>query len=117
LKFLSPRGAIVLHDCNPQSALAASPQRPVTNEIRKWNGDVWKTIVYLRSQRKDLNIFVLDCDQGLGIIVKGEPENTLSYSKDEIVKMDYSFLENNREELLNLKNKDYFEEFLKTWKQ
>jgi glycosyltransferase involved in cell wall biosynthesis len=117
LKFLSPCGVIVLHDCNPQSAPAASPQRPAASETRKWNGDVWKTIVYLRSQRKDLNIFVLDCDQGLGIIVKGEPENTLSYSKDEIVKMDYSFLENNREELLNLKNKDYFEEFLKTWKQ
>ena len=34
-----------------------------------WNGDVWKAIVDLR-QRKDLEIFTCEMDQGIGIIFK-----------------------------------------------
>jgi len=78
LKFLSPRGVVIVHDCNPQSAAAAQSKRPPAEESRKWNGDVWKTIVHLRSQRNDLKVFVLDSDQGLGIISFGQPENGLN---------------------------------------
>lgn len=116
LKFLSDRGVIVTHDCNPTNEVSASPDREITKKAgeRKWNGDVWKTIVYLRSTRPDLNIFTLDCDYGLGIIKKGWSENTLEYQPEQIEKMTYRDLVDNREKFLNLKNVNYFEEFLKT---
>jgi len=85
-----------------------------TGEFRgeTWNGDVWKTIVHLRSYHDDLNIFVLDCDYGLGIVTKGRPENNLNYSAQEITKMSYRHLDKNRRELLNLKSPEYFCDFL-----
>lgn len=36
----------------------------------EWTGDVWKTIIYLKSKYKDcLNIAVLETDYGLGYII------------------------------------------------
>ena len=67
LDFLSKKGVIVLHDCNPTTALMATPFDSLTTSEKKcsrwtkfWSGDVWKAIVYFRSQRNDLNIFTLN---------------------------------------------------------
>lgn len=82
LKYLNNGGFIVLHDCNPADSATATP-RYLYNKIWNWkkticlipkwegpwSGDVWKAIIELR-QREDLNIFVLDCDFGLGILLK-----------------------------------------------
>ena len=116
LRFLSDKGVIVAHDCNPMNEASAAPSRETTERAgeRKWSGDVWKTIVHLRSKRPDLSIFTLDCDYGLGIIRKSKPENTLSYLPEQIEKMVYKDLADNREKFLNLKNANYFEVFLKT---
>ncbi len=112
LCHLSDDGVIVLHDCNPMSESAAAPG--LTPAARKsvpsfdgsstWNGDVWKAIVYLRSCRFDLNIFVLDCDYGLGIITKGTPDNMLNIAPVDIPALTYDDLVANREEFLNLKH-------------
>ena len=112
LKFLNSGGVILMHDCNPVSEAAATRgYSPI--EIRKnpppgwtgeWNGDVWKAIVELRSRRSDIQVSVFDCDYGIGYISKGTPENSLSYSVEEIKKLEYSELEKNRKELLNLKD-------------
>jgi len=124
LRYLNKNGVIILHDCNPLSEVAALPAESIS-EIRKlnphgfkgiWNGDVWKTIAYLRATRKDLNIFVLDCDFGLGIITKGKPENILGYSAEEIQNLSYSDLSKNRQLLLNLKDVSYLEEFINIMK-
>ena len=77
-----------------------------------WNGDVWKTIVYLRSYRYDINVFVMNCEHGLGIITNGKPEDMLNLSADEIDKMTFHDLDNDRERILNLKSPEYFLEFL-----
>ncbi|MDO9530344.1 MAG: class I SAM-dependent methyltransferase [Syntrophales bacterium] len=122
LMYLNENGVIVLHDCNPLSEVAALPAKSI-REIQKlnppgftgtWNGDVWKTIAYLRAIRKDLHVFVLDCDFGLGIITRGTPENMLEYSTDEVKKLSYIDLSNNRQSMLNLKAVNYLEVFLKT---
>ncbi len=120
LGYLNDNGVIVLHDCNPSSAAAALPAKSL-EDIGKvnppgfsgvWNGDVWKTIVCLRATREDLNVFVLDCDFGLGVITKGRPENTLKYSAKEVQNSSYADLSKNRRTLLNLKEAGYFREFL-----
>lgn len=118
LEYLSEKGIIVVHDCNPQNLASASPNREDVKKFLeargKWNGDVWKAIVQLRSTRPDLQIFTLDCDYGLGIIKKGQPESILDYSSGQIEKMAYQDLSENRAKFLNLKDISYFEEFLKT---
>jgi len=112
---LSDNGVIIMHDCNPLSELTAGSFETLkaSNEIGEWHGDVWKTIVYLRSFRKDLNVFVADCDHGLGIITKRKPtDSMLNFdSFESIDKLTYKDLENNRRDFLNLKDESYLLEF------
>lgn len=120
LGVLKKDGVIVMHDCNPPFKAAAHPANSQQEAASMnlpgwtgaWNGDVWKTIVHLRSERKDLKIFVLNCDFGLGIITRGNPDSILSLSIPDIEKMTYDDLERDRENLLNLKPENYFEPFL-----
>ena len=110
LKYLSDDGVMVLHDCNPQTKEAAVSFKEwdERNQSGTWNGDVWRTILHLRSLRDDINVFTLDCDHGLGIITKGKPENKLNFSLQEIVQFDYEDFNANRKEWINLKPADYF---------
>jgi len=117
LEYLSPDGAIVMHDCNPQSESAARPvgrHEPGAPGYGPgtWNGDVYKTIVYLRSQCSDLRVFVLDCDHGVGVITRRQPEGMLNMDPAAIEKMTYADLEKDRTHILNLKPADYLHEFL-----
>ena len=120
LKFLKEDGIIVMHDCNPLSEAQAYPANSPEHAANScsstwegdWSGDVWKTIAFLRSTREDLNILVLDCDHGLGIITKGKSESTLEFSKADIDQLSYEDLERNRVNVLNLKPADYLQEFL-----
>ena len=123
LKYLNPGGVILVHDCNPISEPAAV--RAYTSEqaavlmgwhpqwINKWNGDVWKAIVKLRSERKDLNITVINSDHGVGIIRPGIPEKAFSFEEGDMEKLTYADLEKNRETYLNLKSPDIFASFIK----
>ena len=122
LDALGPDGVIVMHDCNPPTASAAQPadswehanSMNLPGWTGAWNGDVWKTIVKLRSTRKDLQIFVLDCDYGLGIITRGTPETMLDISDEKIDRLSYEDLVSNRQKWLNLKPVEYLEKFIKS---
>ncbi|GAB4015319.1 class I SAM-dependent methyltransferase [Spirosoma koreense] len=109
LQYLTDKGVIVMHDCNPQTADAAGHFDAWTTG--EWNGDVWRTIIHLRSQRPDLNVFVLDCDQGLGIVTRAKPESTLSFTPAQIEALTYDELVQNRQQWLNLKPADYFYDY------
>ena len=115
LKYGSEEIVIVVHDCNPKTREAgvSFEEWKARNFTGTWNGDVWKAILHLRSLRKDLHAFVLDCDHGLGIITKGKPEESLPYTKEEIKKFTYSDFEAHRKEWLNLKPEEYFYDFFK----
>ncbi|MDH6247892.1 class I SAM-dependent methyltransferase [Mycobacterium sp. OTB74] len=125
LRYLRDGGVIVLHDCNPATASIGSPATSY-DDFRAhnrwwsllwltgppWSGDVWKAIVHLRSTRDDLQIAVLKCDWGVGILRKGPPESRLSYSAAQIAALSYQDLATDRDRLLNLKPPTYFGEFL-----
>lgn len=111
LKYLGNDGFIVLHDCNPESQSEASPL--ALKSCGPWCGDVWKTIVHLRSLRNDLRVFVLDCDHGLGVVSRGKPESMLNYLPEDIKLMPYSELEANRTKLLNLKPASFLEKTIR----
>jgi hypothetical protein len=120
LDVLSENGVIILHDCNPKDSVSALPagsaaladKQRQSDSVFEWCGDVWKTIVYLRAMRPDLNVRVFDCDFGLGVVYKGAPEKPLELTKEDIQDMTYKDLEANRNLLLNLKNQDEFKDLL-----
>lgn len=109
LKYLGDDGVIIMHDCNPVTKEAAITfdEWKALGMKGQWNGDVWKAIVHLRSLRKDIDVFVLDCDFGLGVITKRKPENNLSLSPEEINSLTYEDLDSDRKQLINLKPADY----------
>jgi hypothetical protein len=106
LRYLNQPGLIVMHDCNP--ATFGLTQTGCS-------GDVWKTIVHLRSTRRDLGVFVLNFDYGLGFVYYGAPENGLAFTPEAIAQMTFADLDQQRESLLNLKPAGYFNEFLSAY--
>ena len=113
LKFLQRNGVVLVHDCNPVSKEASVSFEEYKNRgfVLDWNGDTWKAIVQLRSFRDDINVFVLDCDQGLGVITFDKPESKLKFTQEEISALTYEQLSENRKEWLNLKEPNYFFEY------
>ncbi|SFE54257.1 class I SAM-dependent methyltransferase [Spirosoma endophyticum] len=114
LRYLNDEGVIIMHDCNPQSEQAAGRFEDWQEGV--WNGDVWRTVVHLRSQRPDLNVFVLDTDHGLGIVTKRKPSegpnpNVLDFSPAQIQSMSYQEFDRSRINLLNLKPASYAYEY------
>lgn len=117
LKYLNPNGVIVMHDCLPRNEADAMP---TLEEAKKhpdfkntWTGDVYKTILHLRSLRHDLYVCVIDTDFGIGIIKIGEPESMLALTAQEIANFTFSQLQADKEKLLNLKPKEWFFQWLK----
>jgi tetratricopeptide (TPR) repeat protein len=120
LAHLNPNGVILMHDCNPPTESAAYPAPSWEDAAKmglpgwdgRWCGDVWKAVVQLRSTRNDLNIFVLDCDFGIGVVTRNQPETMLEYSAGQIRSMTFDDLRNRRIKMLNLKPQEYLFEFL-----
>ncbi|MEB4212029.1 class I SAM-dependent methyltransferase [Mycobacterium sp. 94-17] len=126
LRYLRDDGVVVVHDCNPASARIGVPAASYAEFCAKsrvrqllspvvqlaWSGDVWKTIVNLRSTRDDVRVAVLDCDRGVGIVRKGSADSRLSYSAGQIEALGYADLAADRRGLLNLKPPTYLDEFL-----
>jgi hypothetical protein len=101
IAHLSPDGAVVVHDCNPPSAAAASPDSSVAGG-GPWCGEVWKTIVHLRASREDIEAEVIDTDFGVGVIRRGDGP-TLDLDPAEVERMTYADLDADRERLLGLR--------------
>ena len=92
LKHLNDDGVIVMHDCNPISAAAAQFADSPDDAARlghpewtgEWTGDVYKAVIQLRAERRDLQTYVLDCDYGLGIVRRGRSDSELKLSQHQI---------------------------------
>jgi hypothetical protein len=113
LKYLSEDGIIIMHDCNPvtKEEACSFEEWKAKGFKGQWNGDVWKTIMHLRTFRDDINVFVLDCDQGLGVITRRTPETRLTFSRDDIHRFSYEDFNKNRSLWLNLKPAPYYKEY------
>lgn len=112
MNYLREGGVIVIDDCNPSSEGAANPVK--APEQVEWNGDVWKSVAYLRSLCPDLNVFTIDTVYGLGVVTRGTPENMLDYSLDQIADLTYADFDSNRNDILNLKDINYFNRFVES---
>lgn len=111
LAHLRPGGVIFLHDCNPASAARAAPGSSYDEVAAmdlpgwdgEWNGDVWKTVVYLRVARADLRVCVLNCDFGMGVVIPAHAKKLAGYPPARVAAMNYGDLERDRRTLLNLR--------------
>lgn len=104
LKYLNEGGVILFHDMMPNSELCA--QVPRVQSI--WTGDCYKAFVKLRSERNDLEMFVINTDWGVGFMRKGKQELIDLKGMD----INYTNFDSNRQEWLNLISVDEFQQFL-----
>jgi hypothetical protein len=72
IKYLNHGGIILLHDCLPSNVYDQSVPRCQY----KWNGDVWKALVEIRT-KPYLDSYTCFADQGIGIIIKRSNRNIL----------------------------------------
>ena len=108
LEHLSPNGVIVLHDCNP---IKKNNQKyPRAMGQNTWNGDVWKAFALLRMEREELDMFVVDEDEGCGIIRRGSQKLFKKKMEEDLT---YRFLKKNRKKLLRLCSIKEFKKIIK----
>ncbi len=100
-KYMSPRGVIFIHDCNP------SRREHTEGSGRAWTGDVWKVAYYLTTYRRDLTFFTLDCDWGVGVLTGFGASSGSELPSSEILErcklLDYERLDRNRKQILRLR--------------
>ena len=77
IKILNKDGFILVHDCLPKSLA----QQAVPRYRGYWNGDVWKSIVQLRT-KNNLDIITCQIDYGISIIRKKPNQSVLDLDSD-----------------------------------
>jgi hypothetical protein len=101
LKFLKEKGIIIMHDCNPPDEWA---QRE--HHMRGvWWGTAWKAFVRIRSERDDIEMFVVDVDAGVGVLIPNSKQKLFQCSENIY---DYKIFNKYRKEALNLISVDEF---------
>lgn len=106
LEHLSDGGCVVVHDCNPTEEITQLRERA----SNAWHGDVWRAIVMLRMLEPNLSMCTVDTDEGCCVIRHGS-QVTMSIPSA-VNPYEYSFLEKNRKQALNLVS---VEEFVEHW--
>ena len=89
LKHLKEEGTIIMHDCNP----------PDEDHEKQKCLTVWRSFYKARKKYQDIESYVIDTDYGCGVLRKGEKQVLIKL--DDTI-LNYSFLEKNRKDALNL---------------
>tara|TARA_B110000014_G_C20010754_1_gene524043 strand:- start:112 stop:786 length:675 start_codon:yes stop_codon:yes gene_type:complete len=97
IKFLNPKGIIIIHDCLPLKIW----NQIVPRIYGHWNGDVWKAIVEARTM-KDIDTYTCKADHGLGIIFKRPNRNPLVLEVDSFKKLKFKDYYNNHKKFMNI---------------
>ena len=105
LKILNNNGHILVHDCLPRSIA----HQAIPRYRGSWNGDVWKSIVELRT-KKDLEVFTCEIDFGVGIIRKKNNLKPIIIKTNDFKNLKFKDYYNNNKEFMNIIS---FEEALK----
>jgi hypothetical protein len=117
-KFMSPKGVIFIHDCNPPTRenTGARDNAPGYH----WTGDVWKVAYYIRKYRPDLFFFTLNCDWGLGVLTGFQQPYCSESPSPKILNacnsLDYNVLAKNRKHILQLRRPFYSRRFFHSLK-
>lgn len=110
LNHLSENGIIVVHDCNPPTLHHAREDYSNHDTQAKgiWNGTVWKTFFKMKCTESNLDMCVVDCDWGVGLIKKGSQTLCDVYNPY----FEYSIFDKNRVKSLNLIGINQYQDWL-----
>ena len=101
LLILNDNGFILIHDCLPRTIA----RQAVPRYRGSWNGDVWKSIVQLRTDL-ELDIFTCEIDFGVAVIRKKKNTNLLKLNyhneSNYFKKLKFSNYYHNHQELMNI---------------
>jgi len=125
LSALATGGCVVLHDCSPPHAAAEFPAPSLDAAFAanppgwtgEWCGDVWKTIWQTKHKGQGLDTFVLDCDYGVGVVVKTAEDWSIEEDTTTVDSLTFEDLDRDRQAMINLKPPAFVDEFLKQWKR
>jgi hypothetical protein len=107
-QFCTGESVILIHDCYPYNAEAASRVMPANIQEIGWTGDVWKLIVCLKRYRPDLCVSVAHSPpSGLGIVTGLDPQSSVLCDRYTEIwaalgELDYSYLDKRKDEELNV---------------
>lgn len=99
-----PDSVVLIHDCYPLDEESAGREPRASC----WSGDVWRLIVLLKKYRPDLVIHTIAAaPTGLAVIQNLNPKSTYLLDNQaalyaEFLALDYSFLDDNKADKLNL---------------
>jgi len=96
-KLLNKNGIIVVHDCLPSKAR----DQMVPRSHEKWNGDVWKAIVELRT-KENFDTYVCLADEGLGLIFNRKNKNKLDLNLNNYKNLKFSDYYKNYKKFMNI---------------
>ena len=97
LKVLKENGIILIHDCLP----AKIWHQTIPQTHTSWNGDVWKSIVNLRT-RKEIDTYTIKADQGLGLILKRKNKDILVHDIQNFKKLFFKDYYNHHNKFMRL---------------
>ena len=108
IKHLNDGGFIVIHDCNPLTEYHVRSYDDYLRTRGHWNGTVFRGFIKLKKELKDWNCFVINEDNGCGIITQREFKReffTLKSIPDDIT---WEYFVQNRNILLDLVTYDEY---------
>jgi hypothetical protein len=115
LEYLRPGGVIAIDDCNPPTLACGTSPREEAEKLPgytgDWCGDVYRTVIDLRTRRKDLEVFTLDCAFGIAIVTQ-RPGYAHAPIPERDVEAGYGDLERERVRLLDLRPPESLAGFL-----
>ena len=99
LNHLSKNGMILLDDCNPKTEDLQRDLDP-TDKKSNWCGQVWRSFLTVKLRRNDLEFFVIDIGNGIGVIRRGQQDPIEDMAIP--LFMPYGYFDKNRKRLLDL---------------
>ena len=101
LNILNDDGHILVHDCLPRTIA----HQAIPRYRGSWNGDVWKSIVELRT-KSDLEVFTCEIDFGVGIVRKKNNNSLLKLNITDFKKLKFRDYYYKNREFMNIKTYD-----------
>jgi len=97
LDILNDNGHILIHDCLPRTIA----HQAIPRYRGSWNGDVWKSIVELRT-KSNLEVFTCEIDFGVGVIRKKINTKPLDIRINDFKKLKFKDYYHNNKEFMNV---------------
>ena len=103
LNILNKDGFILIHDCLPRSIA----HQAIPRYRGSWNGDVWKSLVELRTNPK-LDTYTCQIDFGVGVIIDRNNTDLLDCKVSDFSKLKFKDYFYNHDKFMRIINYDKF---------